>query len=398
MASKKAADKGDTKGDGTAPRLRGQHPPSCGCIICIQARRKAAKKDADGEDGEAGAEEAAAEGAGGDGQDDGEKGEGEEEVGDEEAGSEAGDGEDVDAAGAAAFDTPLPAAKAAASEDVAMDTGAAAELPAHTAATHMSAPMAAGTTHEAMDIDLPAPTEPNAAADAAAGTTAAEAPAQGADTAGEPAAPATPLPAAGAATLAAPATGAGTGAAAAATPAVDLPKMRVLSTGQASKLKERLVNLAALRSGLELLKPVWQEQPALQNRMGELPVWWGPEHEGQLVQAVLKHGFGEWKAVLADTLTTFSADMDKYVERVSDGWCCSKRVDSADGLLFGACCHPEHQHLNDLRSGALGLAHVGALPVQSNMLPWKHATHGSCPHRSRPGVLLQGRPRRGGPR
>lgn len=41
--------------------------------------------------------------------------------------------------------------------------------------------------------------------------------------------------------------------------------------------------------------------------MGELPVWWAPAHDGELVAGVMKHGFGEWGALLADPATSFAS-------------------------------------------------------------------------------------------
>jgi hypothetical protein len=56
---------------------------------------------------------------------------------------------------------------------------------------------------------------------------------------------------------------------------------------QAARLRERLVLLLALHAGEELLKPVWADQALLTNRLGDLPVWWSPAQDVELVQAVL---------------------------------------------------------------------------------------------------------------
>jgi hypothetical protein len=56
---------------------------------------------------------------------------------------------------------------------------------------------------------------------------------------------------------------------------------------QAARLRERLILLLALHAGDELLKPVWAEQALLTNRMGDLPVWWSPAQDVDLVQGLL---------------------------------------------------------------------------------------------------------------
>ncbi len=98
---------------------------------------------------------------------------------------------------------------------------------------------------------------------------------------------------------------------------VVLPTLRHLSTQQATRLRERLVLLDSMHAGLELLKPTWQEQQILVNRMGELPVWWAPASDGELVAGVWRHGFGEWEKVFHDSEATFITRQDDFIKRVS---------------------------------------------------------------------------------
>jgi hypothetical protein len=69
--------------------------------------------------------------------------------------------------------------------------------------------------------------------------------------------------------------------------------LQVLSVGLASKLQERLEQLAAFRAALPLLG-----SPALDGAFKkgtkDLPGWWGAQQDEGLVAGVLQHGFGNW--------------------------------------------------------------------------------------------------------
>lgn len=93
-------------------------------------------------------------------------------------------------------------------------------------------------------------------------------------------------------------------------------KGAVLSMQQAAKLRERLILLHTFHFGNELLKPVWREQQVLMNRTGDLPVWWAPQHDGELVTGVLEKGFGLWDDILLATGTSFKSAQAEYMERV----------------------------------------------------------------------------------
>lgn len=116
--------------------------------------------------------------------------------------------------------------------------------------------------------------------------------------------------------------------------------MQVLSAKTAARLRARLDQLATLRRGLAELParrartptptlnpyatpaevlaaeakaaaaghpPLWEEAAALSStsRRGGLPLWWGPEHDRQLAEGVVKHGFGAWVQIVTDPATSF---------------------------------------------------------------------------------------------
>ncbi|KAJ9520823.1 hypothetical protein QJQ45_014021 [Haematococcus lacustris] len=89
----------------------------------------------------------------------------------------------------------------------------------------------------------------------------------------------------------------------------------LLSSAQASRLRERLVMLSALHAGHQLLAAGWAEQPILVNRMGNLPVWWSPGLDEELVEGVLLQGVGEWEAVLAQPTASFLSSQASYCQQ-----------------------------------------------------------------------------------
>ena len=57
-------------------------------------------------------------------------------------------------------------------------------------------------------------------------------------------------------------------------------------------------------------------QCGLPNKVTDMPSWWSPEHDAQLVAGVLAHGFGEWDTVLQDSACSFLSCQEAYVLRV----------------------------------------------------------------------------------
>ncbi|GLI62110.1 hypothetical protein VaNZ11_004693, partial [Volvox africanus] len=113
---------------------------------------------------------------------------------------------------------------------------------------------------------------------------------------------------------------------------------KVLTAVSASRLRQRLELLEQLGRGLEELSrppPVdvaaagaggrrssashqppggdtasrvaWEQSPALVGKRGVLPVWWQPEHDLQLAQGVMRHGFGAWDAIAMDPEYCFAS-------------------------------------------------------------------------------------------
>lgn len=58
----------------------------------------------------------------------------------------------------------------------------------------------------------------------------------------------------------------------------------MLTAQTATRLRERLAVVSVLRQGLDSLKPEWTEQPALQQGVAQLPLWWAPRHDEELAQ------------------------------------------------------------------------------------------------------------------
>ncbi|GFH23050.1 hypothetical protein HaLaN_20602, partial [Haematococcus lacustris] len=73
--------------------------------------------------------------------------------------------------------------------------------------------------------------------------------------------------------------------------------------------------LSALHAGHQLLAAGWAEQPILVNRMGNLPVWWSPGLDEELVEGVLLQGVGEWEAVLAQPTASFLSSQASYCQQ-----------------------------------------------------------------------------------
>jgi hypothetical protein len=120
----------------------------------------------------------------------------------------------------------------------------------------------------------------------------------------------------------------------------------VLTLPQANRLRERLLLIAAFHAGRESLKPLWQDQATLVKRVGDLPVWWSPECDGDLVAGVLRHGFGEWAALLHDPEACFLSGQQRFIERVRCG---------VLGCVVLCCVVPYscQRHLCTLEQGAI---------------------------------------------
>lgn len=82
---------------------------------------------------------------------------------------------------------------------------------------------------------------------------------------------------------------------------------KVLTGLMAVRLRDRLALLALLRRGVAHLRTGWASAAAALSRMGELPLWWGPEMDEAFASAVIRHGFGNWLQIMNDNNLPFKA-------------------------------------------------------------------------------------------